>query len=352
MSSEKTEQPTHKKRQDSARRGQSFKSRDLIVLCLLLCGVGYLVSMASLAELMDAWQHILEAGFSQDIASYSATVLWLGLKFLLPILLLCIAAASLPSLFQSRFVLASEALKINFDALNPVNGFKKLFSLRTVKEATKALLYLIGLAVAVILLWRNKKTVFFSQLYATPNKLFGVWADLLLFALLIFIGCIALIVVLDAFAEYFLYIKDIKMDKEEVKREFKEQEGNPEIKSHRRQMHMEILSEQIKSDIENSRMVLANPTHIAIGIYFRPEIAPLPFVSVVETNQRALAVRAYAEKVGVPVVRDVRLARRIYQRHRRYTFINVEEIDEVLRLLIWLEQVENAWVIDEDSINN
>ena len=142
------------------------------------------------------------------------------------------------------------------------------------------------------------------------------------------------------------------MDKEEVKREFKEQEGNPEVKSHRRQMHMEILSEQIKSDIENSRMVLANPTHIAIGIYFRPEIAPLPFVSVVETNQRALAVRAYAEKVGVPVVRDVRLARRIYQRHRRYTFINVEEIDEVLRILIWLEQVENAWVIDNIPDNN
>ncbi|MCY1311541.1 Surface presentation of antigens protein SpaS [compost metagenome] len=89
-------------------------------------------------------------------------------------------------------------------------------------------------------------------------------------------------------------------------------------------------------------MIIANPTHIAIGVYFRPEITVLPFISLMETNQRALAVRAYANKVGVPVINDPALARRIYKTHQRYSFLQVQEVEEVLRLLIWLEQVEQA----------
>ncbi|MNH27733.1 Surface presentation of antigens protein SpaS [compost metagenome] len=89
-------------------------------------------------------------------------------------------------------------------------------------------------------------------------------------------------------------------------------------------------------------MILANPTHIAIGIYFRPEVSLLPFISVIETNQRALAVREYAKEVGVPVITDVNLARRIFKTHRRYSFLQVQEVEQVLRLLVWLEQVEQA----------
>jgi type III secretion system export apparatus switch protein len=98
----------------------------------------------------------------------------------------------------------------------------------------------------------------------------------------------------------------------------------------------------VRSDIRSSRVIVANPTHIAIGIYFRPEITMRPFISLMETNQRALAVRAYAEKVGVPVITDIPLARRIFKTHQRYSLIQMEEIENVLRLLIWLEQVEQA----------
>jgi len=159
---------------------------------------------------------------------------------------------------------------------------------------------------------------------------------------LAFLGCVLLIVVLDALSEYWLFMKDQMMDKDAVKREHKEQDGNPEIKGRRRDLHRELLSEQIKSDVRSSRMIIANPTHIAIGVYFRPEITVLPFISLMETNQRALAVRAYAKEVGVPVINDIALARRIFKTHQRYSFLQVQEVEEVLRLLIWLEQVENA----------
>ncbi|KVP30323.1 EscU/YscU/HrcU family type III secretion system export apparatus switch protein [Burkholderia ubonensis] len=342
----KTEKPTRKRLQDAAKKGQSFKSRDLIVACLTLCGVAYLVSFGSLVELMGAFRQALDDGFRQDMQRYAQAVFWLGVKLFLPILLLCVAASVLPTLLQTGFVLASKALKFDLSVLNPVNGFKKLFSLRTVKEAVKALLYLTSFVVAVMVVWHKHKVLLFSQLNGSPMNMAMVWRELLLSLVLLCLACIVAVLILDAVAEYLLFMKDMKMDMQEVKREMKEQEGNPEIKSRRREAHMEILSEQMKSDVRNSRLIIANPTHIAVGIFFKPELSSILLISVLETNQRALAVRAYAEKVGVPVVTDVRLARRIFASHRRYDLVSLDELDEVLRLLVWLEQVENAGVVE------
>lgn len=342
MSSNKTEKPTRRRLEESAKKGQSFKSKDLIVAFLTLGGVSYLTSFVSLNELMQAIAAILTDGFNQSVGDYSKAIFLLGLKIFLPFFVLCFAVSALPALLQVGFVLAVEALKPNLSALNPVQGFKKLFSMRTIKDTVKTLLYLSCFIVSIIVVWNNNKALLFSQINGDLIGVAAVWSSLLFSLVMTCLGCSVIILLLDAVAEYFLTMKDMKMDKEEVKREMKEQEGNPEVKSRRREVHMEILSEQVKSDIENSRLIIANPIHIAIGIYFKPELMPMPLISVYETNQRALAVRAYAEKVGVPVVADIKLARRIFKSHRRYDFVSLDEVDDVLRLLVWLDQVENA----------
>ncbi|PRP70980.1 EscU/YscU/HrcU family type III secretion system export apparatus switch protein [Chromobacterium amazonense] len=345
----KTEKPTRKRLQDAAKKGQSFKSRDLIIVCLILSCVAYLVSFGSLVELMGAFRQALGYEFKQDMQGYARAVFWLGLKLLLPILLLCVLASALPSLIQTGFVMASEALKLDLSSLNPVNGFKKLFSLRTAKEVVKALLYLVCFGVAAAVVWHKHKALLFSQLNGSPLGMAVVWRELLLSLVLSCLACIVVVLILDAVAEFLLFMKDMKMERDEVKREAKEQAGNPEIKSRRREVHMEILSEQVKSDVENSRLIVANPTHIAVGIYFKPELLPIPLISVMETNQRALAVRTHAEKAGVPVVTDVKLARRLFATHTRYSYVSLDEIDDVLRLLVWLEEVENAGAAEHAS---
>ncbi|MFV8808506.1 EscU/YscU/HrcU family type III secretion system export apparatus switch protein, partial [Yersinia enterocolitica] len=178
------------------------------------------------------------------------------------------------------------------------------------------------------------------------SSLFQAWGEMLLLLVLYCLGSLIVILILDYVAEYFLFMKDMKMDKEEVKREYKDQEGNPEVKYQRKELHREILSEQLKSDINNSRLIIANPTHIAVGIFFKPNLSPIPLISIRESNQMALAVRAYAEEVGVPVIRNIKLARRIYASHRRYDYVCLKELDAVLRLLFWLEDVENAGKIE------
>lgn len=340
MSGEKTEQPTEKKLRDAAKKGQTFKARDLISALMLLSACGYLAHGFSFAAVRELYLTVIARQFDLPLHDF---MLMLGLAFFkscLPLLALCVLTTALPSLLMSRFALASEAVKIDFAKLNPVEGIKKLFSLRTIKEVFRALIYLLVAGAAIAVFWSQNKVRVFSLLHRDIAALIQLLPSLFWSLVSISLGCGALFYVLDALAEYFLHIKNLKMDKHEVKQEYKEQEGNPEIKQHRRQMHMELLSEQVKSDVAGSSFILANPTHIAIGVYFNPEMSPAPFVSVLETNQRAIAVIAYAEKCGVPVVRDIPLARSLFKIVRRYAFIPLEMVDGIYRVLEWLLQVE------------
>ncbi|NDL61516.1 EscU/YscU/HrcU family type III secretion system export apparatus switch protein [Acerihabitans arboris] len=343
MMANKTEKPTPKKLKDSAKKGQTFKCRELIIACLLLCGIAWLTKVSSLAQLLEAYRNIIAGNFAMEIKAYSTAIMLLGLKMILPILLACVLASALPTLLQTGFMLATKALKINFGALNPTKGFKKIFSIRTIKDGIKAMLHLGCFAAAAMIFWHNNKRLIFAQLHGSVANLVNIWRELLLSLVITCLLCIILVSILDALADYFLHIKELKMEKHEVKREFKEQEGNPEIKFRRRQLHRETLSEQTKANIKDSQFILVNPTHIAIGIYFDPDVVPAPFVSLRECNQRALAVRAYAEKIGVPVVRDIRLARKIYKTNKIYTFIGSEALDEIVQVLLWLKEVEDAW---------
>ncbi|WP_233499158.1 EscU/YscU/HrcU family type III secretion system export apparatus switch protein, partial [Morganella morganii] len=125
----------------------------------------------------------------------------------------------------------------------------------------------------------------------------------------IFILLLMPLLVVDYIVEYFFFFNDMKMEKHEVKQEYKNSEGNQEIKSARKQQHRELLNAETKALIKNSDIVVVNPTHIAVAIYLDPENGVMPLITVKEKGVYALAVRCYAEKHRVPVVRDIRLAR-------------------------------------------
>lgn len=342
MSENKTEQPTQKRLQDAAKKGQGFKSKDVMTAILLACGVLYASCVLSFAPVTGLIRQAVLGPAALAMPEFGRLVVLTALKMIVPILAVCVVASALPSLLISRFQLATEALKLNWEAINPVSGFKRIFSKKTLKELVKALLTLTASLVAGWLFWQNHRREVFSALNGNLFALASVSADLLRALVLTLLACMILILILDLLADFFLFMKDMMMDKQEIKQEYKEQEGNPEVKSRRREIHLELLSEQDKSDIENSKFMLSNPTHIAIGVYFNPDIAMVPFISYLASNQKALAARKYAESIGIPVVRDIPLARKIYRTHSRYSFIDLESIGEIVRILIWLDQVDMA----------
>ncbi|VVE71719.1 EscU/YscU/HrcU family type III secretion system export apparatus switch protein [Pandoraea pnomenusa] len=339
---EKTEKPTPKRLQEAARKGQSFKSKELTMVILVFVGLLFTLSTDPLLWLMQEYRQVLADGRFADPQGYAVALFRHGLQMILPVLVVCTAAAVLPTLLQTGFIWATQALKLNFGAVNPIQGARRIFSARTLKDAVKAVLYLLSFAGIATALWWDAKGLLFAQSHMSVAGVGAAWVALSAKLVWISLICVAPIAVLDAMVEYWLFMRDQRMELHEVKRERKDSDGNPEIKQRRRALHTEMLSEAVRSDVRDSRLIVANPTHIAVGIYFRPDVISLPFISVMETNQRALAVRRYAESQGVPVVQDVALARRLYQTHRRYTFVSIEEVDAIMRLLLWLEDVERA----------
>ncbi|MCY0387224.1 EscU/YscU/HrcU family type III secretion system export apparatus switch protein [Robbsia sp. Bb-Pol-6] len=343
--SEKTEKPTEKKRRDSEQKGQSFKAGDIGTILLLLAGGAAIPLMFHLDRVGDAFSHIAESARDRtlpDPFSYVNALGWLVVKGIAAFLTVCSVVTVVPGLIQSRFTLAFDAIKFNFDALNPANGFKKLFSLRVAKDFCKTLLYIVTtLAGAAIFIRLHYRELFMTARMPEPALRFEL-AHLARCLGLYLAGAALPVAVLDCLAEYFLYIRSLKMARHEVKQEVKQSQGNPEVKSRQRQLSREGLSEKVKENVKGSTFILANPTHIAVGIYIDFAVTPFPMVSVREVDALAREAIDYAMQCGVPVLRDVPLARRVYARSQRYQFVAPEDLEPIIRILTWLRQVEAA----------
>ena len=100
------------------------------------------------------------------------------------------------------------------------------------------------------------------------------------------------------------------------------------------------MSEEVKSNVRGSTFVMANPTHIAMVIYYNDDIAPLPYLMMKTRGLQAKAVIAYAESQGVPVVRDIPVARQLWRNYRKDSFINDQGLDDVMHIINWLVRVE------------
>jgi len=341
MSGEKTEEPTQKKLEDSAEKGQSYKSKDIVAASIIFLGLMG-ISTVNLAEIGELFKEFISRGDTINANYVVQRVVTLFLKLVIPFVGICIVATVVPSLIQSKLVLAFEALELKFDSLNPVNGFKKIFSMKTVKEFIKALLYLIIFVCVTYSFFIFYQHILLGLVYVQTTAIAKIWLQTFTSLVMLCLLSFVVIIVIDGLADYYLYLKDLKMDKHEVKQEHKEQEGNAEMKSHRKEMHKELLSAQDKRDIEGSNFVLANPTHIAIGIYANMTITALPFVSFTAKGEKALAIIKYAEKHGTPIVRDILVARQLFKTAKRYSFIPMEMIEPIFRILIWLEEINSV----------
>lgn len=339
---EKTEKPTEKKRRDSAKKGQTFRSRDLVATVVLVSGVFFLGSGMDFSPLIELYSMALLYNHKMTEAGYITQLVIVLLKMSLPFIILCVLTGFAATLLQTKFSIASEALRFNIKALNPIDGFKRIFSLRTVKEFVKSILYFFVLTATCYTLVSNELKNILMVYHGTLMQLITYWVSVTIKTILLFVLWSLLVLLAEFIVEYFLYIKEMKMDKHEVKQERKELDGNPEIKRARRRAHHEILSGEEKSAIRNSEVVMANPTHIAVAIYFNMDVALFPFISLRCSNLKAQAAIAYAEKEGIPVVRDVKLARRLYNSYSVYSFISINDdaLLAVMDILVWLRRVE------------
>lgn len=340
--SEKTEQPTEKKKDDAGRRGQVWRSADLAALLVLGAAGACLAWRFPPVDALRVAIAVSRMGFDVATEAYVRAMGRLFLEGMSWLLLATMLASALPGLILARFRIATEAVRLDFATLDPVAGFKRLFSKRTLKDCAKACAYFLLYGAAAFWFWHRKRYEILSLGSITAGASLRRMGELALYLLCVLLLVSLLVATLDMLLEYRLYLRDLMMTRDEVRREYKDMEGSPEVKQERRRLASELLSNELERSVEQSTFIVANPTHIAVAIYLNPQICDLPFVAAIETEGRALAVIAHARRHGVPVVRNIRLARALFHSCRRHDFVAMELLGDIGDILIWLADVERS----------
>lgn len=345
---EKTEHPTEKRLRDARRRGQVAKSQDLTSSLLLITAVMVLWIAGPYmgANLGGAMADGLEraASFRGELDQTTAlAALFAGVKAvafaLLPLLGAMLVVAALVSYLQVGSVFAFQPIKPDLNKLNPAESFKqKFFKGKPYLELGKTIIKII-VAVFVIgtTLWGARRGVI--ELTRQPAPRVASFALSIIFEIGLKVGLAFLALGAgDFFLQRFLHLKELRMTKQEVKDEYKETEGNPIYKSARRQMHKEILMQSMMAAVKRANVVLVNPTHVAVAVEYDRATMAAPTIVAKGAELMAAQIRELARDSNVPVMRDIPLARALYELELDAE-IPEELFEAVAEVLRWVYQL-------------
>jgi flagellar biosynthetic protein FlhB len=320
---EKTEQPTEKRLRDARRKGQVAKSHDLSSSLLLIASVsvlwmasGYIGSWMS-GAMREQMQ--FAASFRGQLDQETALgALSTGLKafalVLTPLFGALFLFAILVNYLQVGSVFSFETVKPNPGKLNPAEAFKQKFlkSKPYIELGKTIVKVIITVAVVWTVLWGARAHI--VELTKQPVGAAAAYLASLIFEVGLKVGLAFLLIGAgDYFLQRYLHRKELRMTKHEVKEEYKETEGNPIYKSMRRQMHKEILMQSIMAAVRQANVVVANPTHVAVALRYDRAAMGAPVVVAKGAELMAAQIREIAKEANVPIMRDIPLARALYE---------------------------------------
>lgn len=341
-SGEKTEQPTDKKLRDARQRGQVSKSTDVtttIVTIFVLAATAGLFHVT-----VKCFQELFTAGialFNEDPASAFSTItgktLQTFLTIVLPLALSCIVGVLTGSYLQVGFMFAFESMKPDLNKMNPIEGVKKIFSLKNLMEFVKSLLKVSVLSILLYYIIKDSIDPLMQLPLTDIQTVPDVFEKMFFWFLLPFMGVYVLVAAADYFLQRFLFMRDMKMTKDEVKREYKQQEGSPEIKGQRKSLHREMINEDPVGKTKSATVLVTNPTHYAVGLYYEAGKTKLPIVTVKGVDSLAFRMIEVAEENNVPIVQNVRIAQHLYHNVKIDDFIPNEMLAPVAEILKWVQ---------------
>jgi type III secretion YscU/HrpY family protein len=351
MADDKTEKPTQKKMADARKKGQVSKSSDLtqaflfMVSGAILSATGPMLVDQLKAFMIDSFDPKLLSGPVNSLV-FASRIGNAGVRFLILIMPLfasiMIAAVAVNFAQTQGLIFAAEALTPKFDKLNPVSGLQNiLMKPKTYIELVKNILkFIIILWLAYTTLMPDLRDLILSSRIGLTQV--ASFVPTLLFGLFFKVGGAFLVLGAADFAiQKKLHIDNLKMSKEEVKKEFKEQEGDPHIKGHRKHLQMELMHQAATKMVPKAKAIVVNPTHIAVALQYEEESMNAPRLVAKGQAQLAQKIIAIAKRHNVPIVRNILLARSLF------TLELEDEIPEdlyeaVAEILNFVARLENA----------
>ena len=315
---DKTEEPTAKKREDARKKGQVGKSQELNTAFVLLIGFFMLKILwdTIYLNIADYTKYILSHP-AQTVDTETVIQLFLGIVELLaktsfPIMLAIMFIGLGINFFQVGLNFNTEAMEPKLDKLNPINGFGRIFSKRALVEMLVKSIFkiiVIGAALYVVLV---------DHVLSMPQFIFfgletslGQIADIIFNMAFKICGLILVLGVLDLAYQKWQTTQDLKMTKQEVKDEFKQSEGDPQIKGKIKQKQRQMAMARMMQEVPKADVIVTNPTHFAVALeYHKGMVAP----RVLAKGQDLVAqrIKEIARENGVAIVENKPLARALF----------------------------------------
>lgn len=318
---DKTEKATPKKREDARKKGQVLQSREITtVFVLLFVFVGLKIFGGYIyGEMRSFFIHLMEEYptiddlFTVNILSrlfFEAIVVLL--KVVGPILAIALLAGLITSYAQVGFLFTTETLGFKFDRINPISGLKRIFSTRALVELLKSVfkITVIGYTAYAYLKGEVHNVLNLMAMdvieVATYIGSTSINVALRVCLMLLFLAAA------DYLYQWWEYEKNLKMTKQEIKEEYKQSEGNPEIKSKIKQKQRQISMRRMMQEIPKADVVITNPTHFAVAVKYDPQMGEAPVVLAKGQDYLAQRIKEIAKENGIAIVENKPLARTLY----------------------------------------
>jgi len=346
---EKTEEPTQRKIEKAREEGNVSISKEIssvvlmVVSVIMLVGTGGYIygKIETLFEvyLINSGMPIEDQG---QAIEYLEMALWLGLDMMTPTLIVLMVTALIVNVVQTKGAFSTKAIQPKASKINPVNGLKKIFSMKGLVELAKGFIKLFIVVVIVYYTVQSEMENFISFVVMPLGyNLSEAGTQILVFVSKV-LAALFILSVADALYQRFQHHKDLRMTKQEVKDEFKQMEGDPHIKSQRKKMGMSFRhKKRLDHAVLSSDVVVTNPTHYAVALKYDPEFNDAPMVMAKGQRLRALRIKELAKKYEVPIVENKPVARALFATAEEDHHIPPDLYRAVAEILAYVYKLKN-----------
>ncbi len=327
---ERTEPATPRKRQKAREKGQVHRSIELNSVVLLAAGTMmlYFFSGSMIEKYTTFLQYMLRSiGSNHDVFNLTDIVFVIGntisffVRLILPFMLVCFVAALMVNIVQVGFLLTAEPLRPNLNRFNPVEGIKRMFSLRSVVELAKSIAKAVIIGYVLYISIKGAYPFLIDTMKMSPLVAMIEVGRIVFWTVVKAIVVLLILAVVDYYYQRWEFEKNIRMTKQEIKDEYKQTEGDPQIKARIRRKQLELAKKRMMQELPKAEVVITNPIFIAVALRYDPDVMNAPVV--VAKGQRLIAqkIKEIAMKYDIPIVENKPLA--------RVLFFNVEVGEEI-----------------------
>ena len=322
---EKTEEPTSKKLSDARKEGQVAKSQEIsnafemLALFLIMkfwvghMGEGFVGIFRNIYTQFPEYIKLYDGNIQQiTFRAIFERAMYSVLTMIAPVLLIGFAVAFICNLLQVKWKVTTKPLKPKFSKINPISGFKRFFSLNKLVDLIKAIAKIAIIVYAVYSYLKKNAPSIFLMYGLTLNQSIAQMGNLVINLGLRIVMFYMIIAAADFIYQKLKFKKDMKMTKQEVKDEYKNQEGDPKVKSKQRQRMMEASRRRMMQNLPQADVVITNPTHYAVAIKYDPELYDAPYVVAKGADYLAQKIKDAAKENNIEIVENKPLARMLY----------------------------------------